>query len=70
MTLAFSPIFEMIQPSWQLLYTVVDALYPDYVGAYYHDSDHPSPDGARAEELLNAYQLASNVDNQERIKRC
>ena len=52
------------------MYTDEDALYPDYVGSfYYHYGDHPYPDGARAEGLLAAYQLALKVADQERVKR-
>jgi hypothetical protein len=36
---------------------------------YYHYGDHPYPDGARAEGLLGAYQLALKVGDQERIRR-
>ncbi|MCA9122372.1 MAG: hypothetical protein H6822_14485 [Planctomycetaceae bacterium] len=54
----------------RLMYTEDDALYPDYVGSfYYHYGDHPYPDGARAEGLLAAYQLALKVGDQTRIAR-
>ncbi|WPL19107.1 hypothetical protein Thiowin_04211 [Thiorhodovibrio winogradskyi] len=41
------------------LYTVKDAPYPDYAGAfYYRFGDYPYADGARCEGLLGAYELA------------
>ena len=41
-------------------YTFKDALYPDYVGGFYYNyGDHVYPDGARAEGLFSAYELAN-----------
>ena len=51
------------------MYTRDNALYPDYVGSFYYDyGDHPYPDGARAEGLLAALQLAIKTGDTERIK--
>ncbi len=63
-------VFDDADQMVRLMYTEEDALYPDYVGSfYYHYGDHPYPDGARAEGLLGAYQLAIKVGDQERIRR-
>jgi hypothetical protein len=41
------------------LYTVTNAPYPDYAGAFYYSfGDYPYADGARCEGLLGAYELA------------
>jgi hypothetical protein len=41
------------------MYTALDSPYPDYVGSfYYRHGDYPYPDGARAEGLTAAYELA------------
>ncbi|MBC8352359.1 MAG: UDP-N-acetylmuramoyl-tripeptide--D-alanyl-D-alanine ligase [Planctomycetes bacterium] len=63
-------VFDDADQMVRLMYTAEDALYPDYVGSfYYHYGDHPYPDGARAEGLLGAYQLALKVRDQNRIER-
>ncbi len=47
------------------MYTEENALYPDYPGAfYYRYGDPPYADGARAEGLLAAYELAVKVKDQ------
>ncbi|EIC23474.1 hypothetical protein Thi970DRAFT_01145 [Thiorhodovibrio frisius] len=44
------------------LYTVKDAPYPDYAGAFYYQfGDYPYSDGARCEGLLGAYELAVKI---------
>lgn len=63
-------VFDDADQMVRLMYTHENAIYPDYVGSfYYHYGDHPYPDGARAEGLLGAYQLAVKVQDQERIER-
>jgi UDP-N-acetylmuramyl pentapeptide synthase len=63
-------VFDDADQMVRLMYTEEDTLYPDYVGSfYYHYGDHPYPDGARAEGLLAAYQLALKVGDHERIER-
>jgi hypothetical protein len=65
-TFVFGDADQMVR----LMYTEADALYPDYVGSfYYRYGDHPYPDGARAEGLLAAYQLALKVGDEVRIER-
>lgn len=44
------------------MYTIEDALYYDYPGAFYYEyGDHAYPDGARGEGLIAAYYLAENL---------
>jgi hypothetical protein len=44
------------------MYTVKDALYYDYPGAFYYQyGDHAYPDGARGEGLIAAYYLAAKL---------
>ena len=63
-------VFDDADQMVRLMYTEADALYPDYVGSFYYAyGDHAYPDGARAEGLLAAYQLALKVGDQERIWR-
>ncbi len=63
-------VFDDADQMVRLMYTEANALYPDYVGSfYYHYGDHPYPDGARAEGLLAAYQLALTVGDRQRSKR-
>jgi hypothetical protein len=52
------------------MYTAKDALYPDYPGSFYYNyGDQPYPDGARAEGLQAAMELAAkNGDEIRRIK--
>jgi len=51
-------------------YKKSDALYPDYVGSFYYNyGDYAYADGARAEGLLGAYELAIKVDDKARIKK-
>ncbi len=53
-----------------LMYTQNDGLYPDYVGSFYYQyGNYPYPDGARAEGLNAAYELAVKVGDQPRIKK-
>lgn len=52
------------------LYTVTDAPYPDYAGAFYYSyGDYPYADGARCEGLLGAYELALKMDDNERAQQ-
>lgn len=47
------------------MYTVTDAPYPDYPGAFYYQfGDFPYADGARCEGLLGAYALADKMGDQ------
>ncbi|MCB9873138.1 MAG: hypothetical protein H6821_03075 [Planctomycetaceae bacterium] len=63
-------VFDDADQMVRLMYTEEDALYPDYVGSFYYQyGDHPFPDGARAEGLMAAYQLALKVGDQQRIER-
>lgn len=51
------------------LYTVTDAPYPDYAGAFYYTyGDYPYADGARCEGLLGAYELALKMGDAERAR--
>ncbi|TVQ97085.1 MAG: hypothetical protein EA399_13855 [Desulfovibrionales bacterium] len=52
-------VFTDARKMVQLMYTVTDAPYPDYAGAFYYNfGDYPYADGARCEGLLGAYELA------------
>ena len=52
------------------MYTVMDAPYPDYVGAFYYEyGDYPYADGARCEGLLAAYQLSVQANDKIRQKK-
>ena len=52
------------------MYTASDALYPDYVGSFYYGyGDHPFPDGARAEGLMGALELAIKTKNEPQRKK-
>lgn len=52
------------------MYTVMDAPYPDYVGAFYYEyGDYPYADGARCEGLLAAYQLSVQTNDKNRQKK-
>lgn len=52
------------------MYTVLDAPYPDYAGAfYYRFGDYPYSDGARCEGLLAAFQLALRIEDSARAER-
>lgn len=54
----------------QLSYTLDDALYPDYVGAYYYGyGDYPFADAARSEGLMAALELAIKTKDTEKILR-
>ncbi|MCA9395967.1 MAG: hypothetical protein KC649_02250 [Candidatus Omnitrophica bacterium] len=53
----------------QLTYKIDDALYPDYVGAYYYSyGDFPYSDGARSEGLMAALELAIKTSNTDKIR--
>ncbi len=53
----------------QQMYTVTDAPYPDYAGAFYYEyGDYPYADGARCEGLLGAYELALKMGDQSRAQ--
>jgi len=52
------------------MYTPENALYPDYVGAFYYAYGDPAyPDGARAEGLLAAQALACRTGDRPRAAR-
>jgi len=52
------------------MYTPDNALYPDYIGAYYYNyGNFPYADGARHEGLLGAYELAIKTKDTARIKK-
>ncbi|GAB6058603.1 hypothetical protein [Desulfonatronum parangueonense] len=51
------------------MYTVTNAPYPDYAGAFYYEyGDYPYADGARCEGLLGAYQLALKTGDQAKAR--
>lgn len=50
------------------MYTVDDAPYPDYAGAFFYEfGEYPYADGARAEGLMGAFTLAHKVGDRARI---
>ncbi|MBK5941225.1 hypothetical protein [Halochromatium roseum] len=50
------------------MYTVDDAPYPDYAGAFFYEfGEYPYADGARAEGLMAAFTLAHKVGDKARI---
>ncbi|MEA3640884.1 MAG: hypothetical protein VBE63_13190 [Lamprobacter sp.] len=50
------------------MYTVEDAPYPDYAGAFFYEfGEYPYADGARAEGLMGAFTLAHKVGDRQRI---
>ncbi|MBB4284396.1 hypothetical protein [Roseospira goensis] len=50
------------------LYTVRDAPYPDYAGAFFYEfGEFPYADGARAEGLMGAFTLAHKVGDRARV---
>lgn len=52
------------------MYTEADALFPDYVGAFYYNiGDFPYPDGARCEGLVAALALAEKLELDENVRR-
>ncbi len=62
--------FATNEQTVQHMYTAEDALYPDYPGAFYYQyGDHPYPDGARAEGLVAAYELAKKTGDEQRAKK-
>ncbi len=63
-------VFDDADKMVSRMYTPANGLYPDYVGSFYYEyGDHPYPDGARAEGLLAAYQLAVMTGETERVSR-
>lgn len=51
------------------MYTVLDAPYPDYAGAFFYEfGEFPYADGARAEGLMGAFTLAHKVGDQARVE--
>lgn len=61
----FSDAAKMIEH----MYTVTNAPYPDYAGAFYYSfGDYPYADGARCEGLLGAYALAVKMCDVERAR--
>jgi len=62
----FSDAHKMIDH----MYTVADAPYPDYAGAFYYShGDYPYADGARCEGLLGAYELAIKMGLHEKARQ-
>lgn len=62
----FSEVNQMIDH----MYTFEDALFPDYPGSFYYNyGDHPYPDGARAEGVLAALNLAIKIGNDKQINK-
>lgn len=52
------------------MYTEEDALFPDYVGAFYYNiGDFPYPDGARCEGLVAALALAEKLELDDNVRR-
>jgi hypothetical protein len=50
------------------MYTVDDAPYPDYAGAFFYEfGEYPYADGARAEGLMAAFTLAHKVGDKARM---
>lgn len=63
-------VFEDADKMVALTYTPEDALYADYAGAFYYAyGDYPYADGARAEGLLAALQLAAKMGESDRVAR-
>ena len=63
-------VFDDADTMVDQMYTTSDALYPDYPGTFYYDyGDYPYADGARAEGLLAALELAAKVGDAERTQR-
>ena len=54
----------------RMMYREADALYPDYIGAFfYRRGDPPYPDGARCEGLVAALALAARIGDEERVRQ-
>ena len=63
-------VFKDADKMVALTYTTEDALYPDYPGAFYYEyGDYPYADGARAEGLLAALELAHKMGDEPRTKK-
>jgi len=63
-------VFEDADKMVERMYTHADALYPDYPGSFYYEyGDYPYADGARAEGLLAALQLARKMGDEARTKK-
>lgn len=63
-------VFEDADKMVAQTYTPEDALYADYPGAFYYAyGDYPYADGARAEGLLAALQLAEKIGESDRVRR-
>ena len=61
-------VFKDAEAMINHMYNEKNALYPDYVGAFYYQyGDFPFPDGARCEGLVGAYELAKKTGNQEEM---
>jgi len=63
-------VFDDADKMVELTYTSEDSLYPDYPGAFYYEyGDYPYADGARAEGLLAALQLAHKMGDEARTEK-
>jgi hypothetical protein len=63
-------VFDDADQMVEHTYTPEDALYPDYPGSFYYGfGDYPYADGARAEGLLAALELAEKVGDPKRVAR-
>lgn len=63
-------VFSDAQQMVDHMYTVTDAPYPDYAGAFYYDfGDYPYADGARCEGLLGAYELAIKMGDHKKERQ-
>ena len=62
-------VFEDANKMVELSYKADDALYPDYVGSFYYEyGNYPYPDGARAEGLVAALELAQKMGDLDRAR--
>jgi hypothetical protein len=63
-------VFDDADKMVELMYAGDDALYPDYPGAFYYEyGDYPYADGARAEGLLAALELAHKMGDSKRTEK-
>jgi hypothetical protein len=62
-------VFDDADRMASLMYQEGNALYPDYVGAFYYSyGDLPYPDGARCEGFVAALELAMKVGDDDRAR--
>ncbi|MCX5716031.1 MAG: hypothetical protein NTV07_04105 [Candidatus Omnitrophica bacterium] len=63
-------VYEDADKMTAYMYTKKDALYQDYIGAFYYDyGDPPYADGARAEGLTAALELAHKTGDEKRVRK-